>query len=158
MLGEPLPDRLEPGIAVVVVRERHPQALRQSRTDGRFTGARTPMTTIGDAILSPYLVVLDVTQNASKVIRLQLCVEIICFLYRQRSYDKMYAWLSRQTSALCTAICSPRWAPRSFPGSTRPGRCSRSTGSARGTACPAASPSRRSASWSRWEWSNRDAG
>jgi hypothetical protein len=60
VLGKPLPDRLEPGIAVVVVerltgrhlgdvggwmkvvgvRERHPQALRQSRTDGRFTGAR----------------------------------------------------------------------------------------------------------------------
>jgi hypothetical protein len=60
VLGEPLPDRLEPRIAVVVVegfagrhlgdvggwvevvgvRERHPQALRQRRADGRLPGAR----------------------------------------------------------------------------------------------------------------------
>jgi hypothetical protein len=60
MLGKPLPDRFEPRKAVVVVEgltgrhlgdvgrwmkvvgvgERHPQALRQRRADGRLTGAR----------------------------------------------------------------------------------------------------------------------
>jgi len=84
MLGEPLPDRFEPRIAVVVVEgsagshlgdvgrwmkvvgvgERHPQALRQRCADGRLTGARHSMTTIGDAIPSTYPVVLDVTQHA----------------------------------------------------------------------------------------------
>ena len=58
--GEPLPDRFQPRIAVVVVErltgghlvdvgrrveivgvgERHPQPLRQRRTDGRLAGAR----------------------------------------------------------------------------------------------------------------------
>jgi hypothetical protein len=37
------------------------------------------MTTIGDAIPSTYPVVLDVTQNASIVIRLQAHIENICF-------------------------------------------------------------------------------
>jgi len=70
MLGEPLADRFEPRIAVVVVErltsrhlgdvglrmkivgvgERHPQTLRQRRADGRLTEPETPMTTI----VTPY--------------------------------------------------------------------------------------------------------
>src|SRR5262245_48151640 len=61
-IGEPLPDRLEPRIPVVVVerltgrhlgdvglrmkvvriRERHSKPLRERRADGRLTGARDP--------------------------------------------------------------------------------------------------------------------
>ena len=60
-VGQPLPDRFEPRVAVVVVErlagghlgdvgrrmkvvgvgERHPQPLRQRRADGRLAGART---------------------------------------------------------------------------------------------------------------------
>ena len=98
MPANALPDRFQPRIAVVVVEGLTGRHLGDvgawvkvvgvlERTRRRCANAaptvdlpepETPMTTIGDAISSTYPVVLDVTQDASIVIRLQSCDGIIC--------------------------------------------------------------------------------
>ena len=116
------------------------------------------MTTIGDAILLPYPVVLDVTQHASIIIRLQAHAESYVFYIVSKAMTRCMRDYRAKRRRSARQFAHRAGHLDRVRASTRPGRCSRSTGSARSTACPAASPARRSACWSRWEWSNRAAG
>ena len=110
--GQPFADRLQPWVPVVVVqrlrrrsswrcwpaggshrRRRTARAVRcaSAAPTVDLPDPDTPMTTIGDAIHSPYPFVHDITQHALIIIRLQaLSRRDHVFNYLRQAYDKMY--------------------------------------------------------------------